>query len=121
MSITGYKRLTVFLTVVILALLGLALYFAGRFQMERVEQRSDYNNIYTFDRMRDLAVHSEPKQAVDILYSFDLAANTNASYHAKIYEIERLVSIRDIIVYLRAKTGEDLGDDPKKWIEKYEK
>ena len=121
MSITSYKPLTLLLAAVIVVLLGLVLYFAFKFQAERVEQRSIYNTIYTFDRQRFMAVHSEPKQAVDILYSLDASPDTNASYYAKIYEIERVAVIRDIIVYLRQKTGEDLGDDPKKWIERYDK
>jgi hypothetical protein len=35
--------------------------------------------------------------------------------------IERASAIREVIAYLRKKTGEDLGDDPQKWIEKYGK
>jgi hypothetical protein len=121
MNITSYKRLTLLLTAVIVVLLGLFLCFICKFQVERVQQRSIYNTIYTFDRQRFMAVHSEPKQVVDILYSLDSSPDTNTSYYAKIYEIERVAVIRDIIIYLRQKTGADLGDDPKKWIERYDK
>ncbi len=121
MSNTSYKRLTLLLAAVIVVLLGLFLCFTCKLQVERVQQRSIFNMIYAFDRERFMAVHAEPKQAVDILYSLDSSPDTNTSYFAKIYEIERAAVIRDIIVYLRQKTGEDFGDDPKKWIKRYDK
>jgi hypothetical protein len=34
-------------------------------------------------------------------------------------ERERTNTFHEIIAHLRAKTGEDLGDDPEKWIQKY--
>ncbi len=39
----------------------------------------------------------------------------------QIVERQRRRAAMDIIAYLRAKTGEDLGDDPQKWIQKYAK
>ena len=36
-------------------------------------------------------------------------------------ERERSNAVQIIISYLRTKTGEDLGNDPEKWIEKYAK
>jgi hypothetical protein len=34
-------------------------------------------------------------------------------------ERERALAERDIIAYLRAKTGQDLGESPEAWIQKY--
>jgi hypothetical protein len=34
-------------------------------------------------------------------------------------ERERALAVRDIISHLRAKTGQDLGENPETWIQKY--
>jgi hypothetical protein len=36
-------------------------------------------------------------------------------------ESARGQSVREILAYLRTKTGEDLGTDPEVWIKKYAK
>lgn len=120
MSITSYKRLTVLLTVVIVVLLGLVWYFSVKFQMQRFDERDLWSGIRDFDRMRDMALRSEPKDAVEILDTFaTIAPRQGTSPGEMIFEHERAADIREIIGYLRQKTGEDLGDDPKKWVEKY--
>jgi hypothetical protein len=37
----------------------------------------------------------------------------------RMVDIERAAAVGDIIVYLRAKTGDDLGGDPQRWIDAY--
>ena len=37
----------------------------------------------------------------------------------RVVDIERAAAVRDLIAYLRAKTGADLGDEPQRWIERY--
>jgi hypothetical protein len=39
----------------------------------------------------------------------------------RMVEQERALATRDIIAYLRSKTGEDLGERPEAWIQKYAK
>jgi hypothetical protein len=46
---------------------------------------------------------------------------TTGSRLDRIVERERTIAERDIIAYLRAKTGEDLGLNPEVWIGKYAK
>ncbi len=43
------------------------------------------------------------------------------SFLKEIVEVEKKRTERDIIEYLRTKTGENLGNDPEKWIKKYGK
>jgi hypothetical protein len=117
---------TVLLTVLLFILLGLVLFFSIKFQKERAQDSQLWLNISTDDRVRDAALRSGPKEAVGILEFFYLPENnylssTDMSPRAKIYRHEREVIIQDIIRYLRQKAGEDLGSDPKKWSEKYDK
>jgi hypothetical protein len=39
----------------------------------------------------------------------------------RMVERERTLAVRDIISYLRTKTGQDLGENPEPWIQKYAK
>jgi hypothetical protein len=39
----------------------------------------------------------------------------------RIVERDRALAVRDIIMRLREKTGEDLGNTPEPWIQKYAK
>ena len=129
MGITSYKRVTVLLTVLLFILLGLVLFFGIKFQKERAQDSQLWLNISTDDRVRDAVLRAprfDPTQAVAVLEYFYLPENnylssTDMSPRAKIYRHERAVAIQDIIRYLCQKTGEDLGSDPNKWIEKYDK
>jgi hypothetical protein len=122
MSIANYKRLTAWLTVVIIVLLGLVWHFDMKFRIERLAERDLWFAIRDFDRMRDMALRSGPKDAVGVLDAFaTIAPRSGTSPVEEIFEHERVAAVHDIIAYLRAKTGEDLGDDPKKWIDKFEK
>jgi hypothetical protein len=39
----------------------------------------------------------------------------------RMVERDRALAVRDILACLRIKTGEDLGDSPEAWIQKYAK
>lgn len=122
MSVTGYKRVTFSLVVVIVVLLFLVLDFNLRFHVESLSERDTWSAIRDFDRMRDRAVGADPIETVQILIMLtEIPAKQDTNALVRIIENERLTAIREIIVYLRMKTGEDLGNDPKKWIQKYEK
>jgi hypothetical protein len=122
MSICGYKRLTLLLAVVVVVLIGLVWHFDMRFQMQRLDERGAWNTIADFERSQSLALRSEPKIAAEMLD--DVAHHPpkwSTGSLGMMVEQARADSIHGIIDYLRKKTGEDLGDDPEKWIEKYEK
>ncbi len=39
----------------------------------------------------------------------------------RMVEQERSLVVKDILAHLRAKTGQDLGDNPEAWIQRYPK
>lgn len=78
-----------------------------------------------FDAMRVKAIAApDPKTAADCLgyvvnYYPSGSKQDVGSRLDKVVERQRASAIRDIILDLRQKTGEDLGDDPQIWIQKY--
>jgi hypothetical protein len=126
MSIPGYKRLTIVLGVICAGLLVLygSLFWSYGWLKIRVAFASEQTQI--FDDMRAQALQSDPTGAVGCLeyvvsYYPSGSKQETGSRLDRIVERERAVAVRDILAYLRAKSGEDLGDDPEKWIEKYGK
>ena len=129
MSITSYKRLTILLAVGIVLLLGLVWQLNFKLHMALLDskesEQSTWVEVRDIDKCRDWAVHAEVPKAVEYLDMLD--QNPPREWTARrgnpgrVIEIERASAIREVIAYLRKKTGEDLGDDPKKWIEKYGK
>jgi len=69
------------------------------------------------DSSREAALHSEPSEAVVFLYKWQSPITDNwPNVDASIVELERNRAIKDVIHYLRIKTGKDLGNDPIAWI-----
>ena len=80
--------------------------------------------VHIFDEMRIRALQSDPEEAVGCLeyvarYYPSGTKQEAGSRLDRMVESSRTSSAREIIAYLRAKTGEDLGDTPEPWIEKY--
>ena len=53
---------------------------------------------------------------------FDSAPQRTQYYATQLQRMvarERTAAIKDLIEYFRTRTGEDLGDDPLKWIQEY--
>ena len=122
MNITNYKRLTFFLCVLIVILAGVVWLWLGKWQVQICYERDTWSAVVDFDMRREQALRAEPKEAVEILDTLvQLPPSQNTNALGRIIEHERTIVIRDIIAYLRIKTGEDLGDDPAKWISKFEK
>jgi hypothetical protein len=77
-----------------------------------------------FDEMRTKALQSDAMGAADCLnyivnyYPSGSKQETGARLDSMV-ERERVFAERDIIAHLRAKTGEDLGQSPGAWIQKY--
>jgi hypothetical protein len=78
-----------------------------------------------FDQMREQALATE--DPVKVAGYLDCAVNyypsgskqDRGSKLDRIVERERASAIRDIIIDLRKKTRQDLGADPKIWIDNY--
>ena len=90
----------------------------------RVALASEQTKI--FDEMRTKALQSDPAEAVRCLdyvvsYYPSGTKQETGSRLDRIVERERALAARDIVTYLRTKTGEDLGDNPEVWIQKYAK
>jgi hypothetical protein len=126
MSISGYKRLTIVLGVVCAGLLVLfgSLFWSYGWLKVRVAFASEQTQI--FDEMRTRALQSDAAEAAGCLeyvvgYYPSGSKQETGSRLDRMVERERTLAARDIIAYLRTKTGEDLGAGPETWIQKYAK
>ena len=77
-----------------------------------------------FEEMREKAMRSKPHEAAACLeyavnYYPSGTKQVAGSRLDVIVERARSQTVADIIAHLRRVTGEDLGDDPRPWVEKY--
>jgi hypothetical protein len=126
MSITNHKRLTIALGVVCVGLLILSgcLFWSYGWLKIQVAFASEQTQI--FDDMRAKALQSEAAGAAGCLeyvasYYPSGSKQDAGSRLDQMVERERTLAERDIIAFLRTKTGEDLGTSPEAWIQKYAK
>jgi len=122
MTVIGYKRVVIVACLLIVGLLALAWHLAIKCAIQKADERGAWLAIADYGRCRDAALKSEPGGAAEQLYIIVCLPPrmTNSPSHLlRIVERERDRDIRDVVAYLRTKTGDDLGDDPAKWIEKY--
>jgi len=120
MTLIGYRRLAILALLLDAVLLGLTWQLAMKCAINRADERGTWLAIRDFERSRELAVRSEPEAAVGILYQVAYLPPPRANAPLeRIIERERERQVREIIEYLRKRTGEDLGSDPAKWIQKY--
>jgi hypothetical protein len=116
-----YKLLVVLLAFVIVVLLIRNHDYDIKLQAER-KQRGDFQDcVELIETLRVNALQVEPKEAVGDLDAIVLLPpNQNTNFYGMVIKRARTNAVRDIIDYLRKRTGDDLGDDPQKWIKKYE-
>ncbi len=126
MSVPGYKRLTIVLGVICAGLLVLygSLFWSYGWLKIRVAFASEQTQI--FDEMRSRALQSDAAGAAGCLeyvvgYYPSGSKQETGSRLDRMVERERALAVRDILAYLRTKTGEDLGEGPEAWIQKYAK
>jgi hypothetical protein len=121
-----HKRLTAALGLVCIGLLvltGLLLWSHGWLTI-RVAWASEQTKI--FEEMRAQALRSDPAEAarcLDYVVSYYPSGSKQetGSRLDQMVERERALAARDIVAYLRTKTGEDLGESPQAWIQKHAK
>ena len=122
MTVIGYKRVAILTSLLSVALLALAGYFAIKSADHQDEERGAWSEIVDYGKWRDAALQSDPEGAAWCLHTIT-SLPTGTAYRSGplvwIVKRERERDVRDVIEYLRKKTGEDLGDDPAKWIEKF--
>ena len=126
MSISGYKRLTIVLGVICIGLVVLcgSLVWSHGWLTIRVAWASEQTKI--FHEMRTRARTSDPAGAAGCLeyvvgYYPSGSKQKAGSRLDRMVEHERTLAARDIVAYLRIKTGEDLGESTEAWIQKYAK
>lgn len=124
MSISAHKRLTVALGVACVGLLALCggLFWRHGSLTMRLAWASEQTQI--FDEMRTRALQASPSDAAGCLkyvvhYYESGSKQQTDSRLDRMVERERRRATRDIIAYLRSKTGQDLGESPEAWIQKY--
>jgi len=126
MSITGYKRLTVGLAIIsfVLLLLCCLLFWNNGWLTIRVAWAEEQTKI--FAEMRTRALQSDVAEAASNLeyvvgYYPSGSKQESGSRLDRIVERQRALATVAIVAHLRAKTGEDLGENPEPWVRKYAK
>ena len=126
MSIPGCKRLTIALGVVSVGLLVIygCLFWSYGWLKIRVAFATEQTQI--FEDMRTQALQSDAAGAAGCLeyvvgYYPSGSKQETGSRLDHMVERERALAVRDIVAYLRTKTGQDLGESPEAWIQKYAK
>lgn len=126
MSVCGYKRLTVALAVLCALLAFVSVFLFIGYAPLKLRLAFASEQVLIFDQMRDKALHSDASGAAGCLeyvvnYYPSGTKQESGSRLDRMVESARAQSVREILAYLRTKTGEDLGTDPESWIEKYAK
>ncbi len=78
--------------------------------------------VFELQEWRDSALRAEVAQAAEKLKWASQGHNSKQKEGSPLDQIcsnQRTNVIRDIVAYLRTKTGYDLGDNPQAWIDKY--
>jgi hypothetical protein len=122
-TIRAYKRLTVALGIVVLALGIEALYlFIVVAKLQGTEIHTA-KAVQSFSEAQDTACKADPTQAVrelQFMLDWKPVYYRSNSAHAFIIDHSRAQALSNVLSYLRKKTGEDLGDDPHAWIQRYQ-
>ena len=126
MSISSYKRLTIALGVICVGLILLSgcLWWSYGCLKIRVAFASEQTKIY--EEMRTRALQSDLAGAANCLedvvnYYPSGSKQATGSRLDRMVEQERARAVRDIVAYLRTKTGQDLGESPEPWVQRYAK
>src|SRR5215472_15822648 len=100
--------------------LGGALLLCAILFLQQMRQSTEIayasGTVYALQQDRDVAVHADIPTAAERLQWVSTGFNakqTPGSQLDKICNLQRTNVIRDILVYLRSKTGEDLGENPE--------
>jgi hypothetical protein len=124
MTIAQYKRLTITLTIAVIVLVALSALFFWRYSWQHVEVAFASEQTGIFEEMRTRALESDTVAAAGYLeyavryYPSGSKQRTGSRLDIMV-ERERASAVRDIITYLRVKTGQDLGTNSEKWIERF--
>ena len=106
--------------------LGGALFLCAILFLQQMRQSTEIayacNSVFFLQQDRDVAVHADVATAAERLQWVSTGSNakqTPGSPLDRMCNLQRTNVIRDILIYLRTKTGEDLGENPEPWVRKY--
>jgi|SRR3954466_8232538 hypothetical protein len=122
MSVAQHKLMSSALAILSLVLLVLLLVTLGQKNRYRVDVRYAHDIVGGFQNWRDLALRGEPPEATSYLEQLAFPEGQPSPFSGSLsyfVETERRRAVKDVIVYLRAKTGKDLGEKPEAWIKEY--
>jgi hypothetical protein len=121
-SATQHKVISFALAILSLVLLLMLIVTLGQRNRERVDVRYAHDIVGGFQQWRDLALKGEPAEAAGYLEQLAFPEGRPSPFSGSLsyfVETQRQRAVKDVIVYLRAKTGKDLGDKPEAWIREY--
>ena len=126
MTVASSRRLIQAMTAVVVFLLVLHCKLYWDYGRLKIQVAFASEQIAIFDAMRSAALQSDLAGAAGKLqyvvwYYPSGSKQQTGSRLDQIVERERTNAVKQILTYLKTKTGEDLGNDPQKWIEKYAK
>src|SRR5262245_43518220 len=124
MTITQHKILSGVLGVLVVVLLVAFLVTLGRANHYRMDVRYAHDIVGRFNSERDLAMRGELSETIQYLEQLHFPEGQPSPFTGSLsyfVETQRRRAVHDVIVYLRAKTGKDLGDKPEAWIQEYAK
>lgn len=124
METKNYKRLAIVLGVALVLIALLLGMFVFDYVVLAVHVALANEQTQIFEQMRSQALEATPEKAVEYLeyaaYYYPSGTKQVAgSPLDRTVERARQFAIASIIANLRAKTGRDLGDDPKQWIDEF--
>lgn len=124
MTAIGYKRLTITISVLCITLLVICGYQFWNYGLLKIRVAWADDQVKIFDEMRTKALQSDARGAVGYLqyivnYYPSGTKQEAGSRLDRMVERERDRSTQEIVEHLRAKTGENLGESPQAWIQKY--
>jgi hypothetical protein len=126
MTIKSYKRLTIILIIACAGLIVLSSSLFWHYGWLKVQVAFANEQTKIFGELRTQALNSDITNAAGCLayvvsYYPSGSKQDADSRLDRIVERDRALAVQDIISFLRKKTGEDLGDNPQPWIQKYSK
>jgi hypothetical protein len=107
---------------ILIACLGGFIALAIVLPATRIEPLYTHAGVERLEELRLKALHGDISQAASSLKNvveYWPAKLGHEGGLSRVYELSRAGAIREIISRMRSLSGEDLGDDPKLWIEKY--
>jgi hypothetical protein len=123
MSIRGYKLWTVGLSIIVVVLGVEAFYLFLVVAKLQATETHTAKAVKAFSDAQEVACKADPTQAVrelQYMLAWTPVYYRSNSSHAYIIDHSRAQALSNVLSHLRKETGEDLGDDPNAWIQRYQ-